>query len=149
MIDLESFKPVTVGTMVLSYKGQALFQPNPTLKLTPSTVKAGQKVSLSDIPGATTYWWVATLVDLESNLGGGGGGSGVYPVTVTGAGKKLKETGIVTPASYNGSVFTPPKLSGYFIAKGKGRKKVTVTLSATLLGFGLGNSATARLLVSK
>jgi hypothetical protein len=150
MIDLESFKPVVEGTMVLSYKGQQIFQPNPTLKLAPTVVKAGQKVSLSDIPGATTYWWLATLVDLESNLGGGGGGgSGVYPVTVTGVGKKVVNTGIVTPASYNGSVFTPPKLSGYFIPKGKGRKKVTVTLATTLLGFGLSNQATGKILVSK
>jgi hypothetical protein len=149
MLDLETFKPVVVGTMVLSYAGQQLFQPNPTLKLSPTAVKVGQRVSLSDIPGATTYWWLATLVSLESNLGGGGGSASVFPVTITGAGKKLKSTGIVTPASYNGTTFTPPKLSGYFIAKGKGKKKVSVTLTANLLGFGIAIGATGHLVVSK
>ena len=72
-----------------------------------------------------------------------------FPVTVTGAGKNLKSTAAVTPATYNGTIFTPPKLSGYFIAKGQGRKKVTVTLNANLLGFGLSIGASGRIIVSK
>ena len=72
-----------------------------------------------------------------------------FPVTIKGDGHKVKTTGIVTPATYNGSVFTPPKLSGYFVAKARGRKKITVTLTATLLGFPLSNTATARLNVTR
>lgn len=61
----------------------------------------------------------------------------------------MKSTAAVTPASYNGSVFTPPKLSGYFIAKGKGRKNVSVALDANLLGFGIAIGASGRIVVSK
>ena len=36
MINLETFKPVTAGTFVLSYKGQPVFPPSPTLALSAS-----------------------------------------------------------------------------------------------------------------
>ncbi len=148
MIDLETFKPVVPGTMVLNFKGQPLFPlTNPTVGLSTTTPKTGQKVTISDAKGTTSYWWLATLVDLEANLGGGSGGAGPIPVTVKAGGHKA--TGSVAPATYNGTTFTPPKLSGSFIAKGHGKEKVNVTLSANLLGFGLSIGGSAKMVVAK
>jgi hypothetical protein len=148
MIDLETFKPVVPGTMVLNFKGDPLFPlTNPTVGLSTTTPKIGQRVTVSDAKGAKSYWWLATLVDLESNLGGGTGGAGPIPVLLKVGGHKA--TGSVTPATYNGSTFTPPKLSGSFIATGHGKKTVHVTLSANLLGFGLSIAGSAKLKVSK
>ncbi len=147
MIDLESFKPVVAGTMVLTFKGQALFATNPTLFLTPNTATVGQHVALSDFPGAKTYWWLSTLVSLEAGLSGGGG-SGPIPVVVKSGGRKAFSKASVTPATYDGTTFTPPKLSGYFIAKVRGRHAVNVFLNANLLGIGLSNSASAKIKVS-
>ncbi len=132
MIDLESFKPVVAGTFVLEFKGDPLLPPDPTLKLSTTTAAVGQHVGLSDIPGAKTYWWLATLESIEAGLGGGGGSSGPVPVAVKGGGRKTFSKAAVTPASYNGTTFTPPKLSGYFVAKAKGRHWVHVTLNANL-----------------
>ena len=120
MIDLESFKPVVAGTMVLNFKGQSLFATNPTLFLTPNAATVGQHVAVSDFPGAQTYWWLSTLVSLEASLSGGGG-SGPIPVVVRSGGRKTLSKAAVAPATYNGMTFTPPKLSGYFVAKTKGR----------------------------
>jgi hypothetical protein len=147
MIDLTSFKPVVPGTAVLSYKGQPVFPPNPTLALTPSTVHTGQSVAISDVPGAQTYWWLATLASLYASLAGGSGTSGPIPVSVKVGGRKGVTQGAgVTPASYNGSTLTPPKLAGTFLAKKAGRHvTISVVLNATLLGFGLGSVATAKL----
>ncbi|HEY5026150.1 MAG TPA: hypothetical protein VII76_14330 [Acidimicrobiales bacterium] len=147
MIDLESFKPVVVGTMVLTFKGQSLFATNPTLFLTPNAATVGQHVAVSDFPGAQTYWWLSTLVSLEAGLSGGGG-SGPIPVLVKAGGRKAFSKAAVAPATYNGTTFTPPKLSGYFIAKVKGRHTVNVFLKANLLGIGLSNSASAKIRVS-
>ena len=148
MIDLESFKPVVPGTMVLSYKGDPLFPTaDPTVGLSTTTAKKGQRVTISDAKGAKSYWWLATLVDLESNLGGGGGSAGPIPVKVKVSGRK--GTGSVAPATYNGTTLTPPKLSGSFIAKGRGREKVNVVLTANLLGFGLAIAGSAKLNVTK
>jgi hypothetical protein len=149
MIDLESFKPVVAGTFVLSYKGDPLFPPDPTLSLSTTHPTDGQRVLVSDSPGAKTFWWLSTLVSLEAGLSGGGGGTGPIPVTVRTGGRKPVSNAAVTPATYNGTTFTPPKLSGGFIAKGGGRQNVKVTLSATLLGFGLSNAATAKIKVTK
>ena len=70
-------------------------------------------VTVSDVPGATTYWWLATLASIESGLSGGSGGGGPVPVTVQVGRKTVASKASVTPATYNGSTFTPPKLSGY------------------------------------
>jgi hypothetical protein len=148
MIDLETFKPVVPGTMVLNFKGDPLFPlTNPTVGLSTTTATKGQHVTISDAKGATTYWWLATLVDLEANLGGGGGSAGPIPVKVKVSGHK--GVGSVAPATYNGTTLTPPKLSGSFTAKGRGREKVNVTLSANLLGFGLSIAGSAKLNVAK
>jgi hypothetical protein len=147
MIDLTSFQPVTPGTAVLSYKGQPVFPPAPTLALTPNVAHVGQWVSLGDVPGAQTFWWVATLASVFAGLSGGGG-AGPIPVEVKiGARKAVTNGAGVTPASYNGTVFTPPKLGGTFFAKKKGRPTVNVALFATLAGFTLSNHAIAKLRV--
>jgi hypothetical protein len=144
MIDLTTFKPVTAGTFVLEYKGDPLFPPSPTLALSAKVANAGQSVSVSDAPGATTYWWMATLSALDALLSGSTGGPA--DVTVMVGAKKAVSTATVTPASYSDSVFTPPKLSGTFVAtKRRGKHVVTVLLSADLLGFFLSNVATQKL----
>jgi hypothetical protein len=147
MIDLESFKPVVVGTFVLSYKGDPLFPADPTLHLSTTHAVRGQRVLVSDIPGAKTFWWLSTLVSLEAGLSGGSG-TGPIPVVVRAGGKAISNA-VVTPASYDGITFTPPALSGGFIARGHGRENVKVTLGAVLLGFGLSNAATAKMSVTK
>ncbi len=149
MIDLSNFKPVTAGTFVLHYPG-AFLPPGPTLYVSPQTVTMGQTVKATDAPGAATYWWVATLASLEALLSGGTAPSS-YPLTVHVGGRKAKGTGVsVTPASYNNGTFTPPVLSGSFIARGHGKKKKVVgTLVANVLGLGLSNEATAFLRILK
>jgi hypothetical protein len=149
MIDLTTFKPVTAGTFVLNYKGQPFFPPNPTLALSTTVAKYGQSVSVADAPGAKTFWWLGTLVSLYSNLGGGGGSTAPIPVTVKVGGRKTTTDAAVTPATYNGSVFTPPKLSGTFLVKGRGKAKVVVTLNASLLGVNVSNVASAPLRVHR
>jgi hypothetical protein len=134
MIDLESFKPVVAGTFVLEWKGDPLLPPDPTLKLSPTITTTGQRVSVSDVPGAKTFWWLATLESIEAGLGGGGGSSGPVPVVVKNGRKKLVSTAVVTPASYNGTTFTPPALSGYFLAPARGKHTIKMTLTADLLG---------------
>lgn len=148
MIDLSDFKPVTAGTFVLHYANQPFFPPGPTLALSSSVGTFGQTLSLSDAPGATTFWWLSTLISLDALLGGGSG-SGPVPVKVYVAGHKTISNAAVTPATYNGSVFTPPKLSGSFVVKGRGKTKVKVGLAANLLGFPLSITATAPLRVHK
>jgi hypothetical protein len=54
----------------------------------------------------------------------------------------------VTPASYNGVVFTPPKLSGSFVVGKSARGKVTVSLPALLLGLPLTISAKQKMPVA-
>jgi hypothetical protein len=142
MIDLSTFKPVTAGTFVTSYAGDPLFPAGPTLALTPAIANPGQTVQVSDAPGATTYWWLATLESLEALLGSGHGASS-YPVKIHVGGARTKSTANVTPASYNNITFTPPKLSGSFIAHGRGKRSVKAILSANLLGFQIQNVAVA------
>ncbi len=133
MIDLESFKPVVAGTFVLEWKGDPLLPPDPTLSLSPTITKTGQRVQVRDAPGTKTYWWLATLASIVNGLGGGGGGSGPIPVVIKNGRKKLVTTAAVTPASFNGTTFTPPVLSGYFLAPAKGKHNIKATLTATLL----------------
>jgi len=145
MIDLETFKPVTEGTFVLNYKGQPYFPPDPTLALGSAIARKGQYLSLSDAPGATTYWWLATLVSLYANLAGSGGSSGPIPVVVKVGGRKSISNAAVTPASYNGTTLTPPILSGQVYLKRAGKVWVKVSLNAKLLGIPVSNAAQAKL----
>ena len=86
-------------------------------------------------------------MSLEAGLSGGSG-TGPIPVVVRAGGKAVSNA-VVTPASYDGTTFTPPALSGGFVARGHGRENVKVTLGAVLLGFGLANAATAKMSVTK
>ncbi len=147
MIDLESFKPVEAGTFVLEWKGDPLLPPDPTLSLSPTITTTGRHVSVRDIPGAKTYWWLATLESIENGLGGGGGSSGPIPVVIKNGHKKLVSNAVVTPASYNGTTFTPPVLSGYFLAPARGKHTIKATLTANLLGIPFSGQASAKLKV--
>jgi hypothetical protein len=147
MIDLESFKPVVAGTFVLEWKGDPLLPPDPTLKLSPTTPVTGQHVNVSDIPGSKTFWWLATLESIEAGLGGGGGSTGPVPVVVKNGRKKLVSKAVVTPASYNGVTFTPPVLSGYFLAPARGKHTIKMSLTADLLGIDFTIQQTAKLKV--
>jgi len=148
MINLSSFAPVTAGTAVINYTGQTLFPPNGTLALTPSPATQGKRVTISDAKNASTYWWVATLASVYTGLSGGK--AGPVPVVITVGGRKVKgASGEVTPASYSNETFTPPKLSGSFIAPGHGKKTVQVTLTANLLGVGLTSTAFQKLTIFK
>lgn len=146
MIDLESFKPVTIGTCVLQYYGTPLLPPPPTLALSKSIATPGQYVGVSDAPGAKTFWWVATLVSLYASLGGGSSG-GPIPVVVKVKGHPAITNAAVTPASYDGSTLTPPQLSGVFLVGKPGKLTIKVSLKATLLGLTISNLATAKLRV--
>ncbi|MGA2520020.1 MAG: hypothetical protein ABSG81_04285 [Acidimicrobiales bacterium] len=149
MIDPESGGANTTGTFLINYKGQSYFPPNPTLALSTTSAEVGHEVNISDAPGAKTFWWVATLQYMYDSLGGTGGGGGAIPVVIKSAGRKLTTDAAVTPASYSDEVFTPPKLSGWFIAKTRGRHEVNVTLSSTLLGLNVSNTASEKLKVTK
>ena len=149
MINATTFKPVTAGTFVLSYKGQPVFPPDPTLALSATEQPHShvKTVTVSDAPGATTYWWLATLESIEAGLGGGSGG-GPVPVVVKVGRSTVASKAFVTPASYNGATFTPPKLSGSFVVGKSARGKVTVSLPALLLGLPLTISAKQKMPVA-
>ena len=91
-------------------------------------------MTVSDAPGATTYWWLATLESIEAGLGGGSGGGPVPVVVTVGRQATVASKAFVAPATYNGATFTPPKLSGSFVVGKSAGGKVTVSLPATLLG---------------
>lgn len=138
---------------MVEYAGDALFPPGPTLALGASKAKVGATVSVSDAPGATTYWWLSTLLALESLLGGGTAPTPTTTVTVSAGGTTVRASNHVTvsPAVYNEPVLTPPKISGGFTVPAgvKGKATVTISYGATLLGFPLANTASAPLLVRK
>lgn len=137
MLNATTQKVVSAGTFLTVYAGMNLFPPNPTLGLTPVQPAIGQAVHVSDAFGATTYWWLATLATLEGELSGGTGNT-PSPVKILCGGRKIKLTNAaVTPASYSNSTFTPPKLTGTFVPKGRGRQIVTVSLTKDLSGFDL------------
>jgi hypothetical protein len=152
-IDLTSFTPVGAASAVIEYTGDPLFPPAPTLALSKATARDGRPVAVSDAPGATTHWWLATLVTLESLLGGGAGPAPTVTVTVHNGTSSVTAANTikVSPAVYNEPVLTPPAISGTFTvpAKTTGATTVTVTYQATLLGFALPNSASAPLKVRR
>jgi hypothetical protein len=154
MIDLTTFKPLGAGSAVIEYTSNPLdFPPAPTLALSKSTAGPGQRVKVSDAPGATTHWWLATLVALESLLGGGAAPEPVIVVKLTNGSTTVQPTHAVavTPAVYNNPVLTPPAISGKFTVPATlkaGTWKVTVAYHAPLLGFGLVNTASAALTVT-
>ncbi len=153
MIDLTSFKPVGAGSAVLQYRGEPELPPGPTLSLSATTATDGQSVSVGDVPGATTYWWLSTLYALEGLLGGGTPAPPSVTVTLSNAKTSVTASNTVTvsPATYTEPTFTPPRLSGGFTVPAKLRGKYTVTVGyhADLLSFPLSISATAPLKIKK
>ena len=149
MIDLTTFKPVGAGSAVFEYSGFPVLPPNPTLALSRATADVGQSVSLSDAPGATTYWWLPTLAKLQSALGGATSAPTVTVQLVDPMGKAVAVTSDakVAPASYSKGVFSPPALSGSFVVPSTvtGPETVKVQVSGTLEGLPVSISASSPL----
>jgi hypothetical protein len=150
MVDVTTQKPLAAGSAVMEYKGDPFFPPNPTIAFSVKKATPGQQVTVSDAPGATRYWWGATLASLEALLGGGAASPPV--ITVEFLGRRLDavaaNTITDTPATYNGTTFTPPVLAGTFTvpAGTNGPQKVVVTFNAdvtlTLLAISAHHSLT-------
>jgi hypothetical protein len=152
MVDLVTQKPVGAGSGVLEYKGFAFLPPNPTLSLSAKKVVRGQDVLVGDDPHATTYWWLSTLAALNNLLTGGNS----TPKVTVGLGSAKRPTMAFSnvtaqPASYSNSVFTPPRLLGYFKIPNtlSGGKRVYVTVTQTMLGIALSNSAVGRVKIAR
>jgi hypothetical protein len=148
LVDLTNASEVGAGSALLEYKGFKFFPPDGTLALKPKTPAPGGVVKVADAPGATTYWWLATLAVLEGDLGGAINATST--VSITGSKGSPTNTIKVTPASYNGSVFTPPKLSGKFTLPASikpGFHTVTVSYVAPLEGIPLGIEASKQMYV--
>ena len=152
MIDLTSFKPVAAGSGVFEYSGFPFLPPNPTLTLSTSTAVPNQTVSVSDAPGATTYWWLSTLAALEAALGGASSPPTVAVTLVDPHGNVVPVSSHirVAPATYNGHTFSPPIISGGFTipATAAGPETVQVQVGGTLDGIPLSNSASAPLFIN-
>jgi|HubBroStandDraft_6_1064221.scaffolds.fasta_scaffold64194_1 hypothetical protein len=152
MIDLLTFKPVSAGSAVFEYSGFPFLPPNPTLALSTTTADRNQTVSISDAPGATTYWWLTTLAKLQSALGGGAGSPPSVTVTMVdakGNSVPVSSKAQVTPASYNGT-FSTPALSGTFVVPTTvgGPQTVKVQVAGTLEGLPVTLSASSPLSVN-
>ena len=146
MVDLTTQKPVAAGSAVLEYAGAPLFAPAPTLALSAKRASAGQIIKVSDAPGATTFWWLATLNSLEALLGGGTASPATYTVDFVGkhfVTTPATNTVTITPAAYDGTTFTPPVLSGTVtVPPGlKGKQKVLIEYQADLEGISTGIGA--------
>jgi hypothetical protein len=153
MIDLTTFKTVAAGSGLVEYAGSPFLPPGPTLALSAKKAAPGQVVSVSDAPGATTYWWLATLRALESLLGGGSPPPATLTVSLTRRGTPpttATNNIAVTSAVYNYPVLTPPTISGGFTVPSgiSGGEKVNVVYTVPLLGFPLTISATAPLRIT-
>jgi hypothetical protein len=149
MIDLTSFLPVPAGSILVSYAGDSLFPPAPTIALSTATATPGETVAVGDAPGATTYFWVATLASLDALLSGGTPTPPVATVTLTHGKTSVVAANdlTVTSAVYNRPVLTPPKISGGFTVPAglKGLQDVTVEYQDTILGLPLANFAYSEL----
>lgn len=152
IVDLTTQKPLAAGSAVMEYSGDPFLPPNPTLAFSAKKAAPGQQVTVSDAPGATRYWWLATLYSLEALLGGGAASSPTISVEFLGRHlDAAANTLTVTPASYNGTTFTPPVLSGTFTvpAGANGRQKVMVAYTADVTVANLQISAQRPLTVGK
>ncbi len=151
MVDVTTQKPVAAGSAILEYTGYPILPPDPTLSLSTRKAAPGQTVAVSDVSGATTYWWLATLNSLEALLGGGTAPPATVTVYLAKHANAVQATNTikVAPASYDGTTFTPPIISGSFTVPAglKGTVKVYVYYSATLSGNPLVIDATHRLKV--
>lgn len=147
LVDLETTTAVGAGSAILQYQGETTFPPSPTLMIKPKTASPGQTVKAQDAKGATTYWWLGTFAELEGLLGA----SGPPPAASARMAKQLTQSSLtVTGASYNGSTFTPPALSGTFIiptSVAPGKQWVHVSLVAEVSGLPLTITAAEPVLV--
>jgi hypothetical protein len=147
LVDLTTASAVSAGSAVLQYQGEQLLPPGPTLAVKPKSVSPGQTARAKDAKGATTYWWLATLAELEGLLGA----SGPPPTASAHFAKSVADSSLsVTAATYNGSTFTPPKLSGTLVVPSTlapGEQKVKVELQADLSGLAITISATEAITV--
>jgi hypothetical protein len=156
MVDLETQLPLAAGSGVLEYEGFPLLPPDPTLALSAKKAKAGDVLTASDAPGATTYWWVATLASLVALLSGGGAPADTFAVNFErgrhGAFIPATNTLTVAPASYDGTTLTLPSLSGSITVPagvGKGKNAVYAVLSANLEGQAIVNVGKAHVKIKK
>jgi hypothetical protein len=152
MIDVNSLGVLPGGYALLSWQSNLFsalpLTQEPTVAVSATTAAPGSVVSLSDVAGATTYWWLATLAYLEGILSGG---ATPPTVTVTVDGQTATNNATVSPATYTIGDLTPPELSGSFTVPSgvpAGSQTVTVTLQASLLGAPLSQSASTTLNVS-
>jgi hypothetical protein len=153
-IDLTTFKPVAAGSGLVQYAGDPFLPSGPTLALSAARVAPNARVSVSDAPGAKTYWYLATLASLTALLGGGSAAPPTVSVVVrrltATSGPPVPNNVTVTPAVYNRPTLVPPKISGGLnvVTRGHGNRYVTVTYSASLDGVPLSISASAAIYVT-
>jgi hypothetical protein len=152
LIDVNTVGLLPNGYALLSWESNLLsavpLAQKPTVAVTPTTAAPGSTVSLSDVDGSTTYWWLATLAYLEGLLSGGAAAP-VLSVTVDG--QPAITDAAVSPATYSNEMLTPPRLSGTFTVPSgvpPGPQTVTVSLQASLLGVSVPQSASTTLDVS-
>lgn len=152
MIDVSSLSLLPGGYALLSGASNLLsaipLTQIPTVTVSPTTAAPGATVTLGEAPGHTTYWWLATLASLEGLLSGS---TSAPAVTVTVNGVTASSKASVSAAVYSNGVLTPPKLSGTFVVPSStpaGSETVSVSLTASLLGIMLPQSASTTLNVS-
>lgn len=145
MIDLTSGGPVDAGSALMEYKGFSELPLPPSMQLSPTSAGAGQTVSVSDVTfkkaSKDTYWWLPTLISLVALLGSS---AGPPAITVTVGSTPVSSSGIsVVGASYNGTTFTPPKLSGSFVVPPglSGPQYVSISFETNILGLTLANGS--------
>ncbi|MFZ0667323.1 MAG: hypothetical protein WAM97_16335 [Acidimicrobiales bacterium] len=144
MVDLTSGQELGAGSALLEYQGFPFFPPNPGLKIKPKNVTSGESVNVEYPKNNTTYWWLATLADLEGDLSGGTGPDGAMAINIGGVAQNVPNTISVTAASYNGTTFTPPQISGGFTiptTSVTGKHYAVAEYTATLEGLPLGMKA--------
>jgi hypothetical protein len=152
LIDVNTVGLLPGGYALLSWESNLLsavpLTQKPTVAVSPTAAAPGSTVSLSDVPGATTYWWLATLAYLEGILSGG---AAAPTLTVTVDGQTATNDASVSPATYSNGTLTPPQLSGTFTVPSgvpPGAQTVTVSLQASLLGVSVPQSASTTIDVS-
>jgi hypothetical protein len=152
LIDVNTVGLLPGGYTLLSWQSNLLsavpLTQQPTVAVSPTTAAPGSTVSLSDVAGSTTYWWLATLAYLEGLLSGG---ASAPALTVTVDGQPAITDATVSPATYRNETLTPPRLSGTFTVPSglpPGPQTVKVSLQASLLGVSVPQSASTTIDVS-
>jgi hypothetical protein len=144
MVDLETQKPLAAGSAVLEWTEYPFIPPDPTIAFSATKkLEPGQVIDVTDAPGNTTYWWLATLASLEALLGGSSSSPPTSSVVFEGKHNVIVpavSSITVTPASYDGKTLTVPTLTGNFTVPSglTGKQKVIVMYDASLDGNALG-----------